>query len=235
MAITIYPIAQRRALIVKQACTPKEYEKLATDAYQALQATHFRSAPGSRAEGAAAFLRNKSERGWSSIGRPMNETFRVQDQNGNELVASRQGILAAQEAHGSAKLIKGLFGALAGLAALGAVTVEPNLFGKVVAPSALGFLAYKLLNGSPHPRVETVEGGEIPVSTVFSKTAVQKHNLAPLMGMALPAALGLDSQPSQVDIASGGMEFSPAVTPRAVSVLRALQDNRPISNRLHKA
>lgn len=162
----------------------------------------------------------------------MNETFRVQDQNGNELVASRQGILAAQEAHCSAKMIKGLFGALAGLAALGAVTVEPNLFGKIVAPSALGFLAYKLLNGSPHPRVETVEGGEIPVSTAFSKTAVQKHNLAPLMGMALPAALGLDSQPSQVDIASGGMEFSPAVTPRAASVSRALQDNQNIFNML---
>jgi len=191
ISIVNQPLAQRRALIVKQACTPQEYEKLAA-AYQALQATHFHAAPGSRAEGAAAFLRNKSERGWSSIGRPMNENFRVQDQNGNELVASRQGILAAQEAHGSAKMIKGLFGALAGLAALGAVTVEPNLFGKVVAPSALGFLAYKLLNGSPHPRVETVEGGEIPVSTVFSKTAVQKHNLAPLMGMALPAALGLD-------------------------------------------
>ena len=104
--------------------------------------------------------------GWSSIGRPMNETFRVQDPNGHELVASRQGILAAQEAHGSEKLVKGMFvGSLAALAAVSAATVEPNLFGKVVAPSALGFLAYKLLNGSPHPRVETVEGGEIPVST----------------------------------------------------------------------
>jgi len=137
ISIVNQPLAKRRALIVKQACTPKEYEKLATDAYQALQGTQFRAAPGSRAEGAAAFLRNKSERGWFSIGRPMNETFRVQNQNGNELVASRQGILAAQEAHGSAKLIKGMFGALAGLAALGAITVEPNLFGKIVAPSAL--------------------------------------------------------------------------------------------------
>ncbi|MCB5270508.1 MAG: hypothetical protein LHW56_01530 [Candidatus Cloacimonetes bacterium] len=188
----IQPVARRRALIIKQACTSKEYAKLASDVYQALQSTHFRAAPGSQVEGATAFLRSKSERGWSSVGRPMNETFRVQDQNGHELVASRQGILAAQEAHGSAKMVTGLFGALAGLAALGAVTVEPSLFGKVVAPSALGFLAYKLLNGSPHPRVETAEGGEIPVSTVFSKTAVQQHNLAPLMGMSVPAALGLD-------------------------------------------
>lgn len=81
----------------------------------------------------------------------------------------------------------------------------------VVAVPALAFLPHKLVKGKSPAMGQTQEGAEVPVSTVFSQVntpetgkslakeananqvaRLSRQQLAPLLGMTVPGALGLD-------------------------------------------
>jgi hypothetical protein len=132
----------------------------------------------------------------------MAETFFAVGPDGKAIVTNRAAAMAAQDMNTLATLSKQLLGVAAGTAAVGAVVAEPNLLRLLLTAPTLGFLAYHLLKGSDPKLLRTSGGVEIPVGTVFSKVSektaalgifkAKPEHLAPLLGMAVPAGLGLD-------------------------------------------
>lgn len=131
----------------------------------------------------------------SQYGPRHSSQYTVQNDKGQEFVADRRAVNQAKGAHGVPEGAKKLLGSVLAAAAIGALFSEPDLTKKMVMSGVLGASSVPLLRSGKGKQdmVETVDGYEIPISTLFhEKKASLKGHLGTIAGMSVPAALGLD-------------------------------------------
>jgi len=127
------------------------------------------------------------------------ERLSVRGSDGETYHTTRAAARAARGINMVPDTVKGLTTAGLTLAAIGAVMSNTSTAAKFVITPLLAALALGSARVTTQNIVETEQGIEVPVNTLFhrvkessEKIAVDSSLLAPVLGASLPAALGLD-------------------------------------------
>lgn len=127
----------------------------------------------------------------SPYGPAFHDTYSFEDDHGNVYETDRRSVMQAKGATGVPEGIRKLLGGVLSAASIGALFTEPRLAKKLISSGILGTGAYSLLRGGEgeNDYITTQEGTEIPHNTMFH---TKKASTGAAVGMAAPAALGLD-------------------------------------------
>lgn len=213
----VRPVAQKRIMLIKQACDEPTLDKLAKEIYPYIpqQASTVSLSEG---DGLKRLLVNMARRDISTSGPGMFDTFKVQGPGGREYATNRVTSMIAEDAQDSGDLLfRKFLGSVVGLAALGASVSDLTALQKLVTVPALGLGAAAIFsNRSNGDTIVAQQGIEVPASSTFSAVntsgigrSLAKHaeaaSVAPrklprltrpgmgaLVGMAVPTMLGLD-------------------------------------------
>jgi hypothetical protein len=199
----VAPVAKTRVIIIKQASDKAYLDKFANDLKEDLYQELTNPLPGEfpipikkRSKVVDKIAPYVSLR--SSKGPGFYDQYTYSDPRGKEYKASRRSAEIAEEQTSTPRAIKKLVGAALGAAALGALFAEPDLVKKILTTTGLGLGAATLFNSPDRKTIVTNEGVEIPATTLFTEkvaainTQFLKDNAGALIGMSIPAALGLD-------------------------------------------
>jgi len=205
ITIKIEPMAKkRRAMIIGMAAPGWEasQEKVASEILRTLpigQRQPVREYEQVGVQGPFRRASNTSTQNLTTNSPSITENFMIRGTDGKLYRTDRASVQAAQRTEAAPSIIRGLTSAGLTMAALGAALSDNDLATKLISVPILAALAYGVGTGGNHTTIQTLEGMEVPSSTLFSqvkeagiKIAMKGGRLGPAIGAAVPAALALD-------------------------------------------
>jgi hypothetical protein len=192
------PVVTRRVYIIRKLAGDGQLAKLAAEAAPMLNVRKSTVVALPGGAGVSRLLQNTAQSTMTALGPGLYDEFRVAGSDGREYATSRIDAIVAQNSEDAVHTGKQMLGAVMALAAIGAALSSSKLSTKLLASPVLGLLGLKAMAPTPRNTVVTTSGHEVPATSVFYDAArglnkkAALGNMPVLLGMAAPAALGLD-------------------------------------------